>query len=78
MSVGVCVGVSCVNKNFNTGHNLNTCNTRGRAFIFHMGIPCHKTFHAVSYFFHIVTLTLNFDLLLKNFNMGYYIFVFSD
>ena len=34
--------------NFNLGHNLWT--VRGRAFIFHMCIPCDKTFHTTPLF----------------------------
>ena len=32
-------------KNFNLGHKLLT--VRERAFIFHMCIPCDKTFHTI-------------------------------
>ena len=38
------VGVG-VNKNFNLGHNFQTKNDR--AFVFHMCIPCDKTFNVV-------------------------------
>ena len=50
-------------KNFNLGHSFLT--RRGRAFIFHMYIPCDKTFPWVQNFFYLVTLTLKFDLLSK-------------
>ena len=40
-----------------------------------MFIPYDKTFHMVPYFFYLVTLTLNFDLLLKNFNLGSYLVI---
>ena len=56
-------------KNFNLGHSFLT--RRGRAFIFHLYIPCDKTFPWVPKFFDLVTLTLEFDLLLKNFNLGH-------
>ena len=36
---------SSVDKNFNLGHNLRI--TRDRTFIFHMCIPCDKTFHII-------------------------------
>ena len=36
---------SSVDKNFNLGHNLWT--TPDRTFIFHMCIPCDKTFHII-------------------------------
>jgi hypothetical protein len=39
-----------------------------RAFIFHMSIPCEKTFPWVSTF---LTLTLMFDHLIENFNLVY-------
>ena len=35
-------------KHFNLGHNIET--VRDRAFIFHMYIPCEKTFHIVPNF----------------------------
>ena len=35
-------------KNFNLGHSFLT--RRGRAFIFHMCIPCSKTFNAIPWF----------------------------
>ena len=38
-----------LSKNFNLGHNFLT--RRGRAFVFHMCIPCSKTFNAVPWFF---------------------------
>ena len=60
------VGVGCVNKNFNIGHNLNTI--RGRAFIFHMCIPYYKAFHmyhnflpwpwSLTYFWKTLTLAI--------------------
>ena len=37
--------VGCVDKKFSIGNTLNT--TRDGAFIFHMCIPCDKTFHIV-------------------------------
>ena len=49
-----------LSKNFNLGHRLLT--RRGRAFIFHMYIPCDKTFPRVPKFWDLVTLTLKFDL----------------
>ena len=45
-TVGVRVHV-CVKNNFNLAHNSRT--TIGRAFIFHMYIPCDKTFPWVPY-----------------------------
>ena len=53
-------------QNFNLAHNFLT--TSDRAFIFHMCTPCDKTFHMVPKY-----LTLTFDLLLKNFNLGCYL-----
>ena len=44
-TVGVRVGVGCVDKNFNLGHNFQTI--EDIAFIYHMCIPCDKTFHTV-------------------------------
>ena len=35
-------------KNFNLGHNFWTM--RDKAFIFHMCIPCDKTFHTIPLF----------------------------
>ena len=43
--VGVSVRVGGVDKNFNLGHNIQT--RSDRPFIFHMCIPCDKTFHMV-------------------------------
>ena len=37
--------------------------------IFHMSIPCEKTFPWVSFIFYSVTLTLEFDPFLENFNL---------
>ena len=51
------------------GRNFLTI--RGRAFIFYMYIPCDKTFPWVPKMFDLVTLTLKFDLLSKNFNLGH-------
>ena len=49
-------------KNFNLGNSFLT--RRGRAFIFHICIPCSKIFNAVpsTMNFDVVTLTLKFDL----------------
>ena len=58
-----------VHKNFNLAYNSWT--TIGRAFIFHMCIHCDKTFLVGTKIFDLVTLTLKFDLLLKNFNLGH-------
>ena len=38
-----------------------------------MCIPCNKTFRMVPWFFYLVTLTLKFDLLLTNFDHGFYL-----
>ena len=59
-------------KNFNLGHNLWT--VRDRALIFHMCIPSlwqdlSQSHHTI--FFDLVTLTLKFDLIFKNFNLGH-------
>ena len=59
-------------KDLNLGYNFQT--RRGRAFILHIYIPCDKTFHMVP---EGLTLTLKFDLLFENFNLGCYN-VFSD
>jgi hypothetical protein len=53
-------------KNFNLSYNFQIMSTK--AWIFHMSIPCDKTFPWGQGF---VTLTLVFDLLIKNFNLGY-------
>ena len=50
-------------KNFNLGHSFLT--RRDRALIFHMYIPCDKTFPWVPIFFYLVILTSKFDILLK-------------
>ena len=50
-------------KNFNLAHIFLT--GRGRAFIFHMRIPCHKILHI-----YLVILTLQYDLLSKNIVLG--------
>ena len=55
-------------KNFNLANNFWTVSTR--ALIFHMSIPCDKTFPWIPLFFFPVTLTLEFDLLFKNFNLA--------
>ena len=49
-------------KNFNLGNSFLT--RRGRAFIFHICIPCSKIFNVVpsTMNFDVVTLTLKFDL----------------
>jgi hypothetical protein len=56
-------------KNFNLGHYF--CLVSTRALIFHMSIPCDKTFLRVPTFCYPVTLTLVFDLLIGNFNLDY-------
>ena len=55
-------------KNFNLGHSFLT--RRGRAFIFHMCIPCGKPSNSNSMNFYLVTLTLQVDLLFKKKNRG--------
>ena len=60
--IGLGVGVG-MHKNFNLAYNSWT--TIGRAFIFHMCIPCDKTFAMGTKNFDLVTLTLKFDLLSK-------------
>ena len=52
-------------KNFNLGHN--TFMVSIRALIFHMSVPCDKTFPWVPT---DLTLTLEFDLLVENFNLA--------
>ena len=52
-------------KKFNLGNNIQTISDR--AFILHVCIPCDNTFY------HNLTLTLKFDLLMKNFNLGCYL-----
>ena len=59
-------------KDLNLGYNFQT--RRGRAFILYIYIPCDKTFHMVP---EGLTLTLKFDLLFENLNLGCYN-VFSD
>ena len=66
----LCLSVTlsvCVKKNFNLGHNFWT--VIGTAFIFHMCIPCDKTFPLVPKF---VTLTMTFDLYFENFDHNYW------
>ena len=59
-------------KNFNLGHNFLT--RRDRAFILHMCIPCDKiNLSHGTIIFDLVTLTLKFDLLLKNFNHDFFL-----
>ena len=41
------------------------------AFILYMCIPGDKTFSHGTIIFDLLTLTLKFDLLMKNFNLGY-------
>ena len=52
-------------KNFNLGYNFQMACTR--MLIFHMSIPCGKTFPWVPT---DLTLTLEFDLLVENFNLA--------
>ena len=58
-------------KNLNLGNNFLT--RRGRAFLFHICIPCSKIFNAVpsTMIFDVVTLTLKFDLLYKTIDRDY-------
>ena len=44
-SVYVRFGIGCMDKNFNLGHNFPTITDRD--LIFHMCIPCDKTFDMV-------------------------------
>ena len=60
------VRVCCVNKNFNLGHNFQI--RSDRAFILHIWIPSRDTIIV-----YLVILSLKFDLLLKNFNISYYL-----
>ena len=55
--------------NFNLSYKFWTVSAR--ALIFHMSIPCDKTFPWVSIIFDPVTLTLEFDPFKKNFNLTY-------
>ena len=48
-------------RNFNLGYSFLT--RKGRAFIFHIHIPCDKTFPWGSRLFDLVTLTVKFELL---------------
>ena len=61
--------LSSVDKNFNLGHNLWT--TRDRTFILHMYSLWQDLSHH-TIIFYLVTLTLKFDLLFKNFNLGHH------
>ena len=63
-------------KNFNLGHKLWTVSDR--ALIFHMCIPCDKTFHIIPSLLTNVTLTLKFDILFKNFNLGHKLWTVRD
>ena len=56
------VGLSVWQKNFKIGHNFWMVSDR--TFIFHMRIPCDKTFPLIPKY-----VTLTFDLLFKNFNI---------
>ena len=47
-------------ENFNLAYNFWTVGAK--ALIFHMSIPCDKTFQWVPLFFYPVTLTLEYDL----------------
>ena len=58
-SPSVCLSVFLSEKNFNIEHNFWT--EGDRALIFHMCIPCDKTFQLIPIFFYLVTLT--FDLI---------------
>jgi hypothetical protein len=40
-----------------------------RALIFHMSIPCGKTFLSVFFFFYVVTLILEYGLLFRSINL---------
>ena len=42
-----------------------------RALIFHMNIPCDKTFFRGYHFCYLVTLTLEFDTFFENFDLAY-------
>jgi hypothetical protein len=53
-------------KSFNRGYKVST-----RALIFHMSIPCDKSFPWVFKIFDLVTLTFVFYLLIENFNFGF-------
>ena len=63
----------CRSQNFNHDHSLWTI--RDGAFIFHLYIPCHKTFH-LTIIFGLVT--LKFDLLFRNFNIGHNLWTVRD
>ena len=64
------LGVWPIFKNFNLANNFWIVSAR--ALIFHMSIPCDKTFPWVYHYFLScdLTLTLEFDLLFKNFNLA--------
>ena len=53
---------------FNLAYNFRTVSAR--ALIFHMNIPCDKTFPWVPLFFYTATLTLEFDSFFENFNLA--------
>ena len=59
-------------ENFNLGHNLTTM--RYMTFIFQMFIPCDLSHHTL--IFYQMTLTLKFNLLIKNLNLGHKILLF--
>ena len=48
-----------------------------RAFIYHMCIPCDKTFLSV-HIFDLVTLTVTFDVHFENFNLVHYFWTVID
>ena len=52
-------------KNFNLANNFWTVGAR--ALIFHMNIPCDKTFFVGTIIFYPVTLAMEFDPFFKNF-----------
>ena len=56
-------------EDFNLANNFRTASAR--SFIFHMSISCDKTFPWFHYFWHCMTLTLEFDPFFKNFNLAY-------
>ena len=64
----VCVSVGCVDKDFNLGYNFQTI--KNRAFKFHMCISLWQDLSHGTIIFDLVALTLKFDILLKDFNLG--------
>ena len=63
-------------KNFNLGHNFWTI--RGRALIFHMCIPCDKTFPLMPTFLNLWPRPWPLTTVAKNLNLDHYFGTITD